>query len=323
MQNPVAEDMRSMPTFIAFGEALTDMLTLGQNQWQHTNGGAPWNVARLLSCWAWPSAFGGAISRDIFGNALWQASKEAGLDLRFLQRVNKPPLLAFVHQLQPPMYFFAGGDSADLHFDTSQLPENWDSQLQWAHFGGISLARAPLADKLLELAQGLKQKGVKISYDPNFRNLMDESYDPMLHTMCRLADVIKVSDEDLCGLFRTRSTIHALQQLRALNPQAAILYSLGADGARLLLGEEEWRAKPPTLKVVDTVGAGDASMAGLLFSLLQAPQRGWDEHLRIAVAAGSAACLQAGAGAPPLVKVQQMLQRMPFQHTPLPAQARA
>ena len=46
-----------------------------------------------------------AISRDLFGQALWQASADAGLDLRFIQQLPKPPLLAMVHELNPPKYF--------------------------------------------------------------------------------------------------------------------------------------------------------------------------------------------------------------------------
>ena len=304
-----------MPHFIAAGEALTDMINSGPDQWHSKIGGAPWNVARLLASWAWPSAFLGAISQDIFGDAIWKASLEAGLDTRFLQRYAKPPLLAMVYRSQPPAYFFVGGDSADLYFDIDALPAAWQSELQWAHFGGISLTRQPLAGKLIGLAEDLKQRGVKISYDPNYRNLMDEGYDDTLARMCQLADLIKVSDEDLSGLLRTQSQNAAMARLRALNPQAAILHTLGAAGARLLYQDQEWLAKPPSIKVVDTIGAGDASAAGILFSLMQAgasTERGWDEHLRIAVAAGTAACLQAGASAPTLARVQQVLQRMPF-----------
>lgn len=302
----------SNPQFIAAGEALTDMITTGPDQWHSKPGGAPWNVARILASWAWPTAFLGAISQDLFGDAIYKASKNAHLDLRFLQRYDKAPLLAMVHQTQPPAYFFIGGDSADLYFNPQQLPENWQSDVQWAYFGGISLARPPLADTLYQLASELKQGGVKICYDPNYRQLMSEDYDPMLEAMCKLATVIKVSDEDLAGLMRTKSPNAAMTRLRALNPQAAVLHTLGADGARMLHGEQEWLAKPPSIKVIDTIGAGDASAAGMLFSLMQAEQRGWDEHLRIAVAAGAAACMQAGATAPSLAKVQQVLQRMMF-----------
>jgi fructokinase len=67
------------------------------------------------------------------------------LDLRFIQRLDNSPLLAIVHRLDPPSYFFVGDDSADLHFDADLLPEGWRAHCRWAHFGGISLARQPLA----------------------------------------------------------------------------------------------------------------------------------------------------------------------------------
>ena len=52
------------------------------------------------------------------------------------------------------------------------------------------------------------------------------------------------------------------------------------------------------IKVVDSVGAGDNSLAGLLFSQMQHPERGWDEHLRASVAAGIGTSLAAGATPP-------------------------
>ena len=97
------------------------------------------------------------------------AAKRPRLDLRFLQRYDKSPLLAIVHETQPPKYFFVGDDSADLHFDVSTLPTGWEREVRWAHFGGISLARSPLAERLVALAERLKAGGVRISYDPNYR----------------------------------------------------------------------------------------------------------------------------------------------------------
>ena len=52
---------------------------------------------------------------------------------------------------------------------------------------------------------------------------------------------------------------------------------------------------PPAIEVIDTVGAGDASLAGLLASLMLHPGRATGEHLARAVAAGAAACMVAGA----------------------------
>ncbi|MFB0936159.1 MAG: PfkB family carbohydrate kinase, partial [Propionivibrio sp.] len=195
--------MNGFPQFISFGEALIDLIRKDGSTWVSVPGGAPWNVARVMACFGVRSAFGGAISRDCFGDLLWQACEQSGLDMRFVQRPAKSPLLAIVHETHPPKYFFVGDDSADLHFDVAGLPAGWEAAVRWANFGCISLARQPLAGRLVDLAERLHAQGVRISYDPNFRAVMDESYDPVLKRMMAIADLVKVSEEDLRGLFRT------------------------------------------------------------------------------------------------------------------------
>ncbi|MGV8865968.1 MAG: carbohydrate kinase family protein [Janthinobacterium svalbardensis] len=299
----------SFPTFVSAGEALTDMLRTGADTWSSQVGGSTWNVARVMARLGVPSAFAGAVSLDVFGDALAAATEVAGLNMRFLQRHAKSPLLAIVHELHPPTYYFIGDDSADLHFDAAQLPAGWMQGAQWVHFGGISLAREPLAGKLVALAQELKAAGVKISYDPNFRIMMDERYDATLRRMTELSDVIKVSDEDLAGLFRHDDIDGAFATLRGWNRQATYLYTRGAQGAALYQGEQTWQAAPPVIEVVDSVGAGDASIGGLLYSLMYRHDADGGQHLRFAVAAGAGACLAAG-GAPPSVQlVESLLER--------------
>lgn len=301
--------MRDAPLMLCAGEALTDMIHQGSEQWVSRVGGSTWNVARALAALGERTAFAGAISLDRFGDALWAASEEVGLDTRLLQRVGRSPLLAVVEQGEPPRYFFIGDDSADLHFDTEALPEGWSGALRWAHFGGISLAREPLATRLVALADELKAQGVAISYDPNFRNLMDESYALTLRRMAELADVIKVSDDDLRGLFPGVDPEVALQRLRALNPMAYCLLTRGGQGASLFHGAQRADARAPQVEVVDTVGAGDASVAGLLHSLARHPGRALQGHLHAALAAGSAACLQAGATPPQPATMQSLFEQ--------------
>ena len=289
---------RGLPQFVAFGEALTDLLRVGPNERRNAPGGAPWTVAPVMAGFGVRSAFGGAVSQDFFGDELWRMSVDVGLDTRFIQRYPKSPLLAIVHEVCPPAYFFVGDDSADLYFDEDALPQGWKAAVRWAHFGGISLARQPLAGRLVSLAEQLKRCGVKISYDPNFRVLMDSDYDLILARMVAVADLIKVSDEDLRGLFRTEDETAAFARLRSMNPGAVCLYTRGAESASLYVGEQSWRAVPPQIAVVDTVGAGDCSLAGLLCSVMCQPESGWDAHLRASVAAGSGAGLTAGAAVP-------------------------
>jgi fructokinase len=180
--------------------------------------------------------------------------------------------------------------------------------VEWVHFGGISLAREPLAGKLLALARELKARGKKISYDPNFRALMDARYDTTLEHMTRLADVVKVSDEDLRGLFRCNDADAAFALLRAMNPQARFLYTRGEQGASLYWNDEAWHADAFKVKVADTVGAGDASIGALLYSLMTRPGQDGAAHLRFSIAAGAAACECAGARPPSLAQVQALLE---------------
>ena len=304
--SPTTQAPAELPHFVSFGEALTDLIRSGPDTWRSVPGGAPWNVAMAMASLGAHSAFGGGISQDVFGQTLWEASTRAGLDLRFIQQFAKAPLLAVVHETEPPAYFFIGNDSADLHFRPEALPAGWVNALRWAHFGCLGLVRQPLANRLIALAEGLKAEGKFISYDPNFRQLMDARYDDTLERMCRLADVIKVSDEDLRGLFRVADHTQGLAQIIAWNPDAWLLLTRGAAGATLYRGGKQWSAKPPKVAVVDTVGAGDASMAGFLFSLLTQPDAPPAQHLAWAVAAGAAACTSAGASPPSYVKVASL-----------------
>jgi fructokinase len=301
--------MAHFPEFVSAGEALTDLIVTDadRTRWLSVTGGSTWNVARTMAALGLPSAFAGAISRDVFGDALWQATEAAGLDTRFTQRFDKAPLLAVVHRLDPPTYFFIGDDSADLHFDAALLPDGWRTHCRWLHFGGISLAREPLASKLVALAREAKAAGIGISYDPNFRRLMDERYDPTLRAMTALADVVKVSEEDLVGLFRHDDTAASFERLRGFNPSARFLYTKGAEGASLHVGAESWHVAAPRVQVRDTVGAGDASIAAFVYSLLREPAREPLRHLQFAVAAGAAACLGAGGTPPSLAQIADLM----------------
>jgi fructokinase len=148
---------------------------------------------------------------------------------------------------------------------------------------------------------------VRISYDPNYRLLMDERYDATLRRMTALADVIKVSEEDLEGLFRSSDTAAAFATLRSWNPGATYLYTKGGDGASLHIGDLAWSQPAPKVAVVDTVGAGDASIAALAWSMMHRADATPLQHLQFSVAAGAAACLGAGASPPSLAEIQRLL----------------
>jgi len=294
-----------LPHVVVFGEALTDVVQESPGHWRGYPGGAPWNVARTLSRLGLSCAFAGAISTDSLGDEIARQSALAGLDPRFMQRVAADPLVAIVPSSRPPRYFFAG--EADLHFDPAQLPAGWLEHARICHFSCISLARAPLAERLLDVARQARAAGKWISYDPNWRNLMDAHYrEHTFPTLIGLADVIKLSDEDLRQIYPALSEQQALGQLRELNPAAQILFTRGERGMVLHTPDGQFEQPAIAVDVADTVGAGDASMAGWLASELLGLQDP-GERLRFAAACASASCRQSGAHAPDLAEVEALL----------------
>ncbi|PTA67361.1 carbohydrate kinase family protein [Deinococcus arcticus] len=291
--------MAPLPLIVSAGEALTDLVTAGEHRWTAHPGGAGWNVARACAALGVPSAFAGAVGQDNFGDDLARASLEAGLDLRFLQRVPAPTLMAVVYRAHPPAYRFLGENSADLHFDPTGLPAGWLRQARWLHVGGISLSRWPLADTLLGLVETARAAGVKISFDPNARSThRHPNYPAVFEAVARRADLLKFSDEDLAFFFPGLGEADILRQLRGLNARAPIVVTRGAAGATLYHAAGQANLPAVPVQVADTVGAGDALCAGLLVGAAERPDALWTEHLQLGLQAAAAACAHPGAYAP-------------------------
>ena len=144
-------------------------------------------------------------------------------------------------------------------------------------------------------------------FDPNYRNLMDgPGYRETLVRMTRIADYVKASSEDLAHLF-PGARQDAIRELRALAPRAAILLTDGAAGMRLLAdGREVFQPAFP-VEVVDTVGAGDASMGGWMASVLSTPNAPLEAHVAFASATAAVVCGHSGAYAPTRAEVEALL----------------
>ncbi|CAN0627128.1 fructokinase [Burkholderia multivorans] len=302
----------NLPRLVIFGEALTDFIRDDATHWRSLAGGSCWNVARVGARLGVPTGFAGTVSLDVFGDELMQRSAQAGLDMRFTRQVDRPPLLAMVVSKQPPQYFFIGENSADLAFDPAELPAGWLDTVEIVHFGSLGVVREPLALRLIALAHDARAAGKRIAFDPNFRAPMAEpSYRDTLRTMAGLADYIKVSDEDLAGLFPELDEAAAFAQIRAWAPNAAVLLTRGAAGMELFHGDTSIFQPAFPVTVADTVGCGDASIGSWMSSLLMRPDAPTADHLRFAAACAAVVASHAGAYAPTVDEVVAMIESTP------------
>ncbi len=171
---------------------------------------------------------------------------------------------------QGESFAFYCQNTADTLLRVEDLPEELP-QGAWLHLGSISLLLRPTADTLEALLE--REMGRRpISLDPNVRPFLipDKSaYEERLRGWLGRVDLVKVSQADLAWLYPGQGPLEVARAWLRLGP-ALVVVTLGAEGALALLDGKEVRVEAPRVEVVDTVGAGDAFMAGLLAGLYRA-----------------------------------------------------
>jgi fructokinase len=108
-----------------------------------------------------------------------------------------------------------------------------------------------------------------ITFDPNVRPPLIDDPDEgraRIDAFIARADVVKASDEDMRWLEPSAAPEELAARWLAMGP-ALVAVTLGASGAFAVSASGATRRPARTTNVVDTVGAGDAFMTGLIDSL--------------------------------------------------------
>lgn len=262
------------------GEALIDMIPQaledGAKAYQPHCGGAVFNTAIALGRLGIDCGMVTGFSSDLFGNQLKAGLAQSGVDVSHVIISDRPTTLAFVKlENGQASYFFYDENSAGRMLTPSQLPD-LPEKASTLYFGGISLACEPGADFYAALAEREAENQI-IVIDPNIRPsfIADEAaYRKRLAGMLAIADIVKISDEDLNWI---NPGDDALEQkavdLLDQGPKIVVL-TKGENGATAFFSDngKTRRIDAPAqkAKVVDTVGAGDTFNAGLMASLSEA-----------------------------------------------------
>jgi fructokinase len=256
------------------GEALIDMIPLptkdGPMGFVPHTGGAIFNTAIALGRLGIPTAMFSGIGDDQFGQTLLSGLKDSNVDISKIVVADRPTTLAFVHLVNgSAQYSFYDENSAGRGLTSEDLPTDLE-EVSALYFGGISLASLPAADSYRALAERESSKRV-IMLDPNIRPgfIKDEAaYRERLAAFLSIADIVKVSDEDLDWIVgRSENLSDQVAQLRKFGCRYVIV-TRGAESL-MLFGPDHLELSAPTQKVevIDTVGAGDTFNAGFLASL--------------------------------------------------------
>jgi fructokinase len=295
------------------GEALIDMLpretAAGEAAFAPHPGGAVFNTAIALGRLGAPAGLLAGLSTDLFGQRLAAALAASGVSAALCPRSARPTTLAFVELAGgQARYAFYDENTAGRMLAAADLPA-LDEGVQALFFGGISLVAEPCGTTYEALAA--REAGRRtVMLDPNIRPgfIADEgAYRARLARMIALADIVKVSDEDLRWIAGPGETGALARGLLAQGPRI-VCVTEGARGATVWTAAGAVQAPAPRVAVVDTVGAGDTFNAGFLAALHAAGALGRSglaaagpEMLRKAVSLGvrAAAVTVSRAGADP------------------------
>ena len=282
-------------------------------------GGSPFNTALALGRLGAPTAFAGCLSRDAHGERLVAALRGAAVDLSPIVRCAAPTPLALVtagNAAEAPRYsFYLRGTAFEEH---APLPANWKDAAIHLHVGSTSALAGPGADAVLA-AFGEAQGVLSTSFDPNIRPAL---LPPRAATVARVealvarATIVKASEEDMTWLYPRRDPARAAAGWAKLGPRVVVL-TAGAFGAVAFIGKVPVIVPAREVEVLDTVGAGDAFMAGLLAALQKDGALGlgprmptFNQILKavgFATVAAGLCCTRAGADPPTRQEVERAL----------------
>ncbi|MFC5836038.1 aminoimidazole riboside kinase [Aeromonas bestiarum] len=252
------------------GDAVVDLIPEGELHYLKCPGGAPANVAVGVARLGGDAAFIGRVGADPFGRFMADTLVTEGVDIGHLTQDpahNTSTVLVALDEAGERSFTFMVRPSADQFLEPADLPRFEAGQ--WLLTCSIALANEPVRSSCLQAMATIKAAGGRVCFDPNLRPEVwgkPAEMLPQVSAAIALADVVKLSGEELQLLSGEDDLAAGLATIRG---PALVLVTRGAAGVVARLDGEllEWVGQKVT--PLDTTGAGDAFVAGLLAALAQ------------------------------------------------------
>ncbi|MBS1906973.1 MAG: carbohydrate kinase [Actinobacteria bacterium] len=247
---------------LVIGEALIDIVDRGGEPVRHV-GGSPLNVAFGLARLGIATTFATEFGDDADGAAIAAHLASAGVTVARTagQDLRTSTALARIGDDGSATYDF------DLEWIFSAPPAT--AGISAVHIGSIGALRAPGSEGVLALVESLPDD-VLVTFDPNVRPALMPPADLTRATVERYAAraaVVKLSDEDAEWLYPGQADAAPARLLAAGARLVAVTH--GAAGSVLHTGSARLDVPVRPTVAVDTIGAGDAYMSGLIAAIVQ------------------------------------------------------
>ncbi|MBC6443425.1 MAG: carbohydrate kinase [Rhodobacteraceae bacterium] len=231
-------------------------------------GGSPFNVARALGRQGARVRYISPISTDQWGDMLADILAESGVDLCG-GRNDRPTTMARVRvHNRIPDYLFERDDTAERRVTEAALAASIGTDTCLLHTGSLALGDGADANVWEAVVANAYRRGIFVALDPNVRLSVigdAQGYRNRIRRIAGHVHLIRLSDEDLAGLFPGKTEEAAMDALKSHTPARAIVLTRGAGGLSAWRdGQRIDLPATPVTAIKDTVGAGDTFMATLL-----------------------------------------------------------
>jgi sugar/nucleoside kinase (ribokinase family) len=132
------------------------------------------------------------------------------------------------------------------------------------HLSSFFLHRA-LRPRIPDLFRETKTAGLTISLDTN--DDPENKWERALLKVLKYLDIFFLNDREIKKIARTEDLAQAITFLAGF--VRVVVVKRGSAAAICRSGEEQWSLMPPTVKVMDDVGAGDSFNAGFIHQYLR------------------------------------------------------
>ncbi|ERM94102.1 probable fructokinase-7 [Amborella trichopoda] len=266
---------------VSFGELLIDFvptingLSLAEAPaFKKAPGGAPANVAVGIARLGGSSAFIGKVGDDEFGYMLADILKQNKVNnkgLRFDPGARTALAFVTLRSDGEREFMFYRNPSADMLLEESELDLDIITQARILHYGSISLISEPSKSAHIAAIKAAKNAGALLSYDPNLRLPLwpsAESAREGIFSIWDTADIIKTSEEEIAFLTDGQDPYDDSMVRKLFCPNhKLLLVTEGPNGCRYFTKEFSGRVNGLSVEAIDTTGAGDAFVAGILSQL--------------------------------------------------------
>ncbi|MEI6158099.1 MAG: carbohydrate kinase, partial [Atribacterota bacterium] len=208
-----------------------------------------------------------------FGDFLRSTLEKFGVNTRYLTSTNKAKTtLAFVSLTAEGErdFVFYRDPGADMLLDQSDITDQMFNGSGVFHFGSITMTHEPSSSATLKAINLARKYGYLVSFDPNLRPALWKSWDEAREKIrygMELSDMVKMNAEEAMFITDTSSLDEAIAYIQKNYELALATITLGKEGAYLIHKSQLLRVEGFPVRAIDTTGAGDGFVAGLISSL--------------------------------------------------------